>query len=97
MTFIPKAVAAYKVSGNLVLPTGEHVITFKISSLTPVERSRWLGNPSTAEEAAMKCILHMQAGDRASAKLFAASSGPLADAFTKLAEATPNRHEPEGS
>jgi hypothetical protein len=97
LTFVPKAVAGRNVSGKMELRAGRQVATFKIGSLTPDERSRWLGTADTHAKAAMKCILLMQAGDHLAARIFAASSGPMADALMQLAEAPSDRNESAGS
>jgi len=90
ISFVPKAVAGRQVSGKYLGPEGERLLTFKISSLTPAERSRWLGKADTPERCAMQCILQMRAGDYVAARILAANAGPLADALTEKIAAQPD-------
>jgi len=90
LRFVPKAVAGDQVSGKYLSPSGERVVTFKVSSLSPAERSRWLGEATTPERCAMQCILKMQAGDYATARVFATNAGPLADELMKKAVGPPD-------
>ena len=88
--FVPKAVAGHQVSGTHLSDAGERVITFNVSSLTPAERSRWLGKAKTPAQCAMQCILQMEAGDYQAARLLASNSGPLARALLARAEGPPD-------
>lgn len=62
-------------------------VEFRISQLSPIERSRWLGEADSPRKAVMKYVLHMEAGDWKSALEFSAQCGPLSDIFHALAEA----------
>ena len=78
------------VRADLITGTGAErrarPIVLRVSELEPLERSRWLGEPDTPAAAALRCILHLQAGDYAAAAALAAKCGPLADGFAELAE-----------
>ena len=90
-TIVIRSVIEDEVRADLVSGTDtarqSRPIVFAISKLDPVELSRWLGKADSPARAAMKCILHMKAGDAASAAEFAGQCGPLADAFARLAAA----------
>jgi serine/threonine-protein kinase len=84
-----QAMAGDTVTGTRITggpPASSNTVTFKLSSLDPIERSRWVGAASTPERAAMKCILYMNGGDYESASAFAANCGPLSDALKTLAD-----------
>jgi hypothetical protein len=61
-------------------------VMFKISSMDPIERSRWLGAASTPDRCSMKFLLYMEGGDYESAAAFAVNCGPLAEAFRAIAK-----------
>jgi len=61
--------------------------TMQISQLPPDEQARLLGSADTPAKAAIKCVLFMRAQKYDSARQFAASSGPLADAFMERIKA----------
>jgi hypothetical protein len=67
-------------------PASSNTVTFRISGLDPIERSRWIGAASTPARSAMKCILYLDGGDYESASAFAANCGPLSDALKTLAD-----------
>jgi len=48
--------------------------------MDPAEQSRWLGNPTSPDQAVAKFILGMNAGAFMNARAFAEQCGPLADA-----------------
>jgi hypothetical protein len=59
-------------------------VVFRISSVDPIERSRWLGAATTPDRSAMKFLLYMEGGDYESAAAFALNCGPLAEAFRAI-------------
>ena len=62
-------------------------LTFKVSQLSPVEQSRWLGEATSPERALAKYVLHMSAGDFVRARGLGDKCGPFADACVAEAEA----------
>ncbi|MBN2301485.1 MAG: serine/threonine protein kinase [Lentisphaerae bacterium] len=65
---------------------GTKTVTFAISQLDPIERSKWLGDPITVADHVQKLILHLEAGDFDTAKTLSAKCGYLSDAFVALIE-----------
>ena len=62
-------------------------LTFKVSQLSPVEQSRWIGEATSPKRALAKYVLHMSAGDFVNARNLADKCGPFADACTAEADA----------
>jgi uncharacterized membrane protein len=62
-------------------------LTFKVSQLSPVEQSRWLGEATSPRRALAKYVLHMSAGDFVTARNLADKCGPFADACAAEADA----------
>lgn len=83
------AVSGGNVTGSMKTETGSRAVTLSISSLSPMDRGRWLGTASTPERSAMRCILHLKAKETSSARTCAEQAGPLAEALTQLVAATP--------
>ena len=88
-----RAVSGDKINGLLLVKTAGGVekkpITFPLSRLEPLERARWLGSANTPDRCAMKYILHLQGGDIAAARTYAANSGPLSSAFAERLKEVP--------
>lgn len=61
-------------------------ISFTISQLNPLEQSRWLGEPQSMADHTRKFILHMEAGDFATAAELSAHCGPFAAVFADMAQ-----------
>lgn len=82
-----RAVSGNNITGLLLVKTAQGVekkpIKFLLSRLEPLERARWLGPANTPARCAMKYILHLKGGDKATAKTYAANCGPLATAFAE--------------
>lgn len=88
-----QAMSGDTVRGVLAGDTASPVI-FTISSLDPLERSRWLGPADTPVKCAMKYLFYMQSGDFSSAMTFAQNSGPLSAAFQTAALAKTGNARP---
>jgi hypothetical protein len=90
---VPRASAGERVNAVLVSSRGgaqPRSVTFSVSDLDPIERSHWLGQADDPQRCAMKLLLHLEAGDRSGARVFAPNCGILARAFEEqLGSATP--------
>jgi len=84
-----QAMSGNKVRGVVIerRPTGvvSNALLFTVSSLDPIERSRWIGPADSPERCAMKFLLYFARGDYGTAMHFAENCGPFAEAFTEAA------------
>ena len=84
------AMSGNTVNGSMVHEVNGRTVTnavlFKISSLDPIERSRWVGPASTPEKCAMKYLLYLERGDHEMALQFAQNCGHFSETFAELAE-----------
>jgi hypothetical protein len=79
LSIIVKSVNASGVTAAFLLPDGQQrETTFKISKLTGVEQSRWVGAADTPIKSMAKTILLMRGGNLPEARDMAAKTGDLA-------------------
>jgi hypothetical protein len=85
ITIIPRASAGERVNA-LIVPTQTNrppqSKTFKITDLAPAERARLIGKADTPTKALMKLYLHLEAGDKESARAYAPGCGLLGPALS---------------
>jgi hypothetical protein len=86
---IPRASAGERLNA-LVVPGNSNQprrsATFNIADLSPLERSRWVGEADTPLKCLMKLYLHLEADDRDGARAFAPGCGDLATALEEQLE-----------
>jgi hypothetical protein len=83
-TIIPRASAGERINAVIVPSRADQArrsATFSVSDLDPIERAHWIGQADTPLKCTMKLLLHLSAGDREGARVFAPSCGILAPAF----------------
>ena len=84
-----QAMSGDNVRGVLIetRPAGvvSNALLFTVSSLDPIERSRWIGPANSPARCVMKFLLYFDRGDFRTAVHFAENCGPFAEAFTEVA------------